>query len=284
MQYSKPEGVTIELYLVNGTADGVVTAELSNWNGKAIKVPRTKLQAYTHDDIKGTGVYFLFCEDNNGVYIGEAENVAERLFQHIRDYSSGKETFYWNSAVIFTGRDLNKAYIRYLENKLVEISRQNKNANLLTKKTYKNTVLKESQISTLDTFIYNVKILIRVLGYQVLEEAPTPENDTTYFYCQGNGVNARGFLSNKGFTILKDAKVSDHIAPSFETHGLSYFKLRQKLEKDGIVIDRVFQKNYEFSSPSAASSVIEGRPTNGNIEWKTEKGVKLKDFDTSAIN
>lgn len=31
-------GKTIELFLVNGTADSLVTAELSNWNGKAIKI------------------------------------------------------------------------------------------------------------------------------------------------------------------------------------------------------------------------------------------------------
>lgn len=30
-------GKSIELFLVNGTADSLITAELSNWNGKAIK-------------------------------------------------------------------------------------------------------------------------------------------------------------------------------------------------------------------------------------------------------
>lgn len=31
----------IELFLVNGTAESLTTAELSNWNGKAIKIPHT---------------------------------------------------------------------------------------------------------------------------------------------------------------------------------------------------------------------------------------------------
>lgn len=34
----------IELFLVNGTAESLVTAELSNWNGKAIKISRTEVQ------------------------------------------------------------------------------------------------------------------------------------------------------------------------------------------------------------------------------------------------
>ena len=40
-------GKAIELFLVNGTADSLITAELSNWNGKAIKIPRTEVSAVT---------------------------------------------------------------------------------------------------------------------------------------------------------------------------------------------------------------------------------------------
>ena len=39
-------GKTIELFLVNGTADSIITAELSNWNGKAIKIPRIEVIQY----------------------------------------------------------------------------------------------------------------------------------------------------------------------------------------------------------------------------------------------
>ena len=35
-------GKTIELFLVNGTVESLMTAELSNWNGKAIKSPVQK--------------------------------------------------------------------------------------------------------------------------------------------------------------------------------------------------------------------------------------------------
>lgn len=96
-------GKTIELFLVNGTAESLTTAELSNWNGRAVKIPRLEVADCNRDDVRAAGVYFLFCEEEDGtpaVYIGEAENVQERLIQHIRDYNSGKETYYWNTAVI----------------------------------------------------------------------------------------------------------------------------------------------------------------------------------------
>lgn len=38
-KYILTYGKSIELFLVNGTADSLITAELSNWNGKAIKIP-----------------------------------------------------------------------------------------------------------------------------------------------------------------------------------------------------------------------------------------------------
>lgn len=41
-------GKAIELFLVDGDANGLVTAELSNWNGKAIKIPRTDVKDCTH--------------------------------------------------------------------------------------------------------------------------------------------------------------------------------------------------------------------------------------------
>ena len=52
-------GKTIELFLVNGMAESLVTAELSNWNGKAIKIPRTEVQQCNRDDIKKCRGIFL---------------------------------------------------------------------------------------------------------------------------------------------------------------------------------------------------------------------------------
>ena len=274
-------GKSIELFLVNGTAESLVTAELSNWNGKSIKIPRTEIQGCNREDIKGAGVYFLFCQEDDGedsVYIGEAENVLERMAQHLRDYHAGKEKYYWNTAVIFVGRDLNKALIRYLENRLVEIARESNRYTVLTKNTYKNTVMKESQIAVMEEFIDNVKILISTLGYKVLVPAPQATNDTVYLYCKGSGAVAKGFVSSGGFTVLKDSIISDHIVPSLETRGKTYYILRNKLELDGTIVDRKFVKNYEFSAPSAASAVVLGHTSNGNVDWKTEDGIKLKDL------
>ena len=274
-------GKAIELFLVNGTAESLITAELSNWNGKAIKIPRTEISSCDRDDIKGVGVYFLICQEDDGtdsVYIGEAENVLDRLTQHLRDFQSGKEKYYWNTAVIFVGRDLNKALIRYLENHFVEIAKECGRYTVLTKNTYKNTILKEAQIASMEEFIDNVKILINTLGYKVLVPVPRATDDTIYLFCKGSGASAKGFVSAGGFTVLEGSTVSDHIVPSLETRGKTYYNLRNALVKEGIIVDRAFTRDYEFNAPSAASAVVLGHTSNGNVDWKTSEGVKLKDL------
>ena len=101
-----------ELFLVNGSADSLITAELSNWNGKAIKIPRIEVASCDRDDITQAGVYFLFCKEDDGpdsVYIGEAENVKERLCQHLRDYQADKETSFRTFASLCIDRQLYSA-------------------------------------------------------------------------------------------------------------------------------------------------------------------------------
>ena len=274
-------GKTIELFWVNGTSDGIVTAELSNWNGKGIKLPRTEVAQCQRSDVNEPGVYFLFCQEEDGedsVYIGEAENIKDRLMQHIRDYQSGKEKYYWNTAVVFVGRDLNKALIRYLENHLVEIATECAHCRLLTKNTYKNTVIKESQIASMEEFIDNIKVLSNAMGYKILESVPVATENTEYLYCKSGDANATGFVSAGGFTVLQGSKVSEHLVNSFKYRQKSYFDLRAKLETDGIIVDGAFVKNYEFSAPSAASSVVLGRSSNGKTDWKTQSGKKLSEI------
>lgn len=270
-------GKTIEMFLVDGTAEGIVTAELSNWNGKAIRLPRTEVQQCQRSDVEGVGIYFLFSKADDGgdaVYIGEAENILKRLKQHLADYQSGKEEYYWTTAVTFVGRDLNKALIRYLENRLVEDARACGRERVLTKATY-STILKESEIASMEEFIDNIKVLISALGHKTLTPVPKATDSTTYLYCKSGSASGKGFVTSSGFTVVSGSVVSDHTVPSMKTRGKSYYELRARLEEDGTIVDRVFKRDYEFSAPSAASAVILGRTSNGNVDWKTEAGIKL---------
>lgn len=281
-------GKTIELFLVNGTADSLITAELSNWNGKAIKIPRIEVAACSRDDISQAGVYFLFCKEDDGsdsVYIGEAENVKERLVQHLRDYQAEKEKYYWNTAVIFIGRDLNKALIRYLENRFVEIARNCKRYVVLTKNTYRNTVMKESQIAVMEEFVDNVKVLINALGYKVLDPLLQAGNDVTtsegeeLFIKSGNAA-ATGMVTSEGFVVLKGSTVNEKTSAKSLSAGIK--KLRDRLFAEGKVENMIMTEDILFSSSSAAADFVLGYSVSGPRTWKTKDGRTLKELEASV--
>lgn len=280
-------GKSIELFLVNGSADRLITAELSNWNGKAIKIPRIEVNDCDREDFKQPGVYFLFCKEDDGsesVYIGEAENVKERLVQHLRDYNSEKELYYWNTAVVFTGRDLNKALIRYLEHRFVTIARACKRYLVLTKNTYSKTVMKESQEAVMEEFIDNVKILISTLGYKVLDPMIQPKNETSTASDEtqelsmkmiNSGASGKGIVTAEGFVLFKGARVNKEHQKSLS---LGMRKLRDKILATDKIKDGVTVEDILFSSSSAAASFIVGCNLSGPLTWKTQEGRTLKEI------
>lgn len=282
-------GKVIELFLVNGTADSLITAELSNWNGMAVKIPRVELSSCNNDDITKPGVYFLFCKEDDGsdsVYIGEAKNVQERLKQHVRDYQSEKETYYWNTAVIFVGRDLNKAMIRYLENQFVQIARESKRYLVLTKNTYQNTVLKDSQKAVMEEFIDNVKTLINALGYKVLEplvqaDLQSRKIDDEVLYITSGSVNARGMVTSEGFVVLSGTTVNETTAQSLSPGML---KLRKDLLDSTKVENLTTIEDILFSSSSAAADFVLGYSASGPRSWKAKNGRTLKEIEISLSN
>lgn len=283
-------GKSIELFLVNGTADSLIIAELSNWNGKAIKIPRIEISSCNRDDITQAGVYFLFCKEDDGsdsVYIGEAENVKDRLVQHLRDYQSEKEKYYWSTAVVFIGRDLNKALIRYLENRFVEIARASKRYLVLTKNTYRNTVMKESQIAVMEEFVDNIKILINALGYKVLEpfaqgDSSTATVDDELLYITSGLVNATGKVTTEGFVVFAGATLNEKMSVRSLSAGMQ--KQRKKLFDSSKVNNLVTTEDILFSSSSAAADFILGYSVSGPKTWKTKDGRTLKELEDKQVD
>ena len=258
---------------------------------KSEKIPRIEVPTCKRADVCDAGVYFLFCKDDDGtdsVYIGEAENIKDRLIQHIHDSQSDKEKYYWNTAVLFTGRDLNKALIRYLENRLVEIARASKRYNVLTKNTYKNTVMKESQVSAMEEFITNVKILINALGYKVLEpiaeKAPVDSGDKTedVFYLAAGTASAKGVVTSEGFVLYKGAIINEKVSPKSVTPGI--LKLREKHASEGRIVDNITTEDILFNSSSSAAVFVFGYSVSGPQAWKRKDGKSLKEIELEDTN
>ena len=97
------------------------------------------------------------------------------------------------------------------------------------------------------------------------------------FVCRGSVVDAHGSTGpGSPFVVLRGSVVSSGMMPSLKSRTPSYYKLRCGLEKDGTIVNGVFTRDFEFASPSAASSVVTGRPSNGRLDWMTTDGRSLK--------
>ena len=273
---------TIQMYIFGGNPNGRIMSELSNWNGRVYKISRNEIGEFSkRNDAENTGVYFLFGKDDDNsetVYIGEAENIIARLRQHIKD----KE--YWNDCIVVISKDnlLNKAHVKYLENKFYLMAKEAARSTIINSNIPTCSSISEYDEAMLAEFLENTKLLVNTLGYKtfdsVEESTVNKENKNTVFeIVAARGANAKGVIVSDGFAVLKESVAASSTVTSFPK---SFERLRNKLLEQKIINDHfVFEKDYIFSSPSAAAAVVMGRSANGLLEWKTAAHVALKYYD-----
>ena len=275
-------GKSIRLFFVEGTADGRWMCELSNWTGKAYKIPRKYVKnSNDRPELTNTGIYFLFGKsddrDTYRVYIGEAENIYERLNSHL------KEKDFWHECVVFISKDnnLNKAHAKYLENRMYTIAKEAnryliENSNIPTQSS-----LSEADRAEMEEFIHNAKLLLNTLGHKFLEATELPSDsssETDIFSFEGRDYSATGATTSDGFVVFQNSIISKKANSSLRQ---SIINKRNELITQKIRDDNyTFTQDYTFSSPSTAASIISGSSTNGQISWKNKQGTTLKDYES----
>ena len=270
------------MFIFDGNPNGRIMCELSNWNGRVYKISRNELSEFSQRaDSENTGVYFLFGKDeenNDTVYIGEAEKMFSRLKQHLRDSE------YWNDCIVVISKDnlLNKAHVKYLENKFYMLA-QNAGRSIVINNTIPTcSSISEYDEAMLHEFINNAKLLVNTLGYKVfdtIEDTAVRQNDTEqYFFIKAaRGADAKGMIVSDGFAVMKGSTIAFSTVQSMSD---SLKKLRDSLIKKEI-IDKNFKltRDYIFTSPSLAAAIVMGRNANGRTEWKNEEHKSIKDIE-----
>lgn len=275
---------TIKLFLVHGDAKRLRTAELSNWTGKAVAGPRSELDGVlAREEATKSGVYFLSGIDSESgkpaVYVGEAESIRDRLRGHLdRDF--------WNHVVFFISKDenLTKAHIRYLEGRLIEQAKLAGRALVMNGQASRSK-LPESDREDMEIFLERIHQLMPVLGADaLLPIGSTPEGHTEKqsLVCEIKGLKATGHLTPAGFVVLKGSQAV--LKERAGAHRYPYtLASRKRLIEDGTLVpdgDRLkFTRDSEFSSPSAAATVVHGGSANGLLAWKNKDGKTLKELE-----
>jgi hypothetical protein len=278
-------GKTIKIFLIDGDPNGRMSCDLSSWSGKAYKIPRIKVKdCADRNDLVGTGVYLLFGKDEEGkdlVYIGEAESVFTRLKQHLTQKD------FWNETIVFISKDdnLNKAHVKYLENRLYDIAESAKRYKVQNPSIPTKSSISESDTAEMEEFLENIKMLVNTLGHKVFDEKrefKTKHKGDIFYIKAARGADGQGEPTSDGFVVLKGSKAAATIVNSMTP---SFITLRQRLIDQAVLIDKgeyyEFPEDYIFSSPSTAAVIVMGRNANGLTEWKQKDGKTLKDFESS---
>lgn len=276
---------TIKLFIVNGDPKRLRTAELSNWTGKAVAGPRSEFDiVLAREESRKPGVYFLTGIDpetgRNAVYVGEAECIRDRVKGHL-------DKDFWNNIVFFTSKDenLTKAHVRYLEGRLIELIKNVDRAEIKNNQS-SGAKLPESDLEDMEIFLEKIQQLLPVLGIEVL--VPTKVNVSSHheyevLSCEIKGLKATGQLTPNGIVVFAGSQAVLNERPSAKKYPWPV-NMRRQLKDQEILKENggylLFAKDTEFSSPSAAASVIHGGHANGLIAWRNRDGKTLKQLES----
>ena len=284
------QGRSIRLFLVDGTPNGLLTAEIMNWTGHVLTGPRSKLSELVQRPECGrTGIYFLVGPDPENslrplVYIGESDDVGTRLKQHNRPEEKGGKDF-WEKVCLVTSKDQNltKAHVKYLESLLIQSAGQVSRCKLINGTAHEYINLPESDRADMAFFMEQIRTVLPVLGLDFLREtshpsrpaesAPVTEPETSPRFTlevPRHGIRATGQEIDGEFYVFKGSLARG----SWVGTERGYQSLYNQLCEDGVLVEsdgtRIFNEDQSFSSPSAAAAVVSGRSANGRISWKAE--------------
>jgi hypothetical protein len=302
----RPAGRLVRLFLTEGSAHGIVVAEIGNWNGKALAAPRGRLpELLRRPEAARTGVYILLGPDPERVegllaYIGEADDIAARMRIHLR--SEAKDFFDRVVFLVSSDETLTKGHVRYLESRLIKLTEEAGSV-ALTNDTHPDFQrLPEADRVDMDLFLTQAAIVLPVLGCDLfrrrarastgpgLEPAGAASVDTSSpaFSFATAGAAATAHETGEGFVVLAGSTARRTPSGTFPA---GYRALRDRLRAEGQLVDGLspdllaFATDVTFTSPSAAASIVAARSASGPIEWKIPAtGQSYRDWRASQLD
>ena len=195
----------------------------------------------------------------------------------MKQHFSNKD--FWNWAVFFVTKDLslNKAHVKYLEARLLELAKTAKQCKLDNSGSSLKPTLSEAETADVESFLTDMRSIFPLLGLFVFEEQSQTKSEEFYFI-ETNEIKAKGYEDSRGFVVCKESqavKTTHRQTPHYAN------TRRCDLIQQGILAEKddcfVFTQDYAFGSPSTAASVLLMHSANGRTRWKTANGTSLKE-------
>jgi hypothetical protein len=212
-------GTSIRLYLADGRADGFRLVEKSNWTGLGLVSSRSDYpRARKRAEYGRPGVYLLTGPPSGNalkdqLYIGEADDVRERVDQHLK----GKD--FWTTVIAFTSKDenLNKAHVRYLEARLVQLATKAGRVGVLNGNAPAPPKLSEPDRADMEAYLREMLVILPVLGVVALEAIEAQAPESARLYLKGKNAQATGADTLEGFVVEAGSLARLASVPSIHT-------------------------------------------------------------------
>lgn len=298
-------GKSIRLFLTDGTPGGLVTAEIMNWTGHVIAARRDQLaELLDREEARRTGVYVLLGDDPEGIaglraYVGEGDDVSQRLRAHNRDELAGGKDF-WGRVLLMTSKDANltKAHVRYLEARLISLGGQAQRASFDNGTAPAPPALPEADVSDMEYYLDQVRIVLPIMGVNIFRgggiaasadlEVRKDSGDMSPVFklsVPRHGIAAQAQQIDGEFTV-RAGSLAQSAWRGTDRHP-GYAQLHTSLIDDGSLRGdgklAVFTRDVVFSSPSAAGAVVTGRACNGRTSWVAADGVTFGAWESRGV-
>jgi hypothetical protein len=276
----------ITILVTSGDPDGVRVVEKSNWSGRGVVFARTDLGLAQAEGIAAPGVYVLLGDDLDAsfegvVYVGEGEDVGKRLGSHQRDDS--KE--FWTHTVVFASKDsaLNKAHIRYLESRLIDLAHLARRMKVANSTRPLPPPMSAADLAEAEGFLVEMLAIFPVLGVSAFDRPTGREVAGVRYHLSGPEALGEGEDRNDGFLVFAGSTARIDETPSMSE---PFRRLRRRLVETGIFVEESgryrLTEDHLFNSPSTAAMALLARNANGRTEWRDAEGVTLKEHQTRA--
>ena len=167
-------------------------------------------------------------------------------------------------------------------------------------------ILSEADIAKMEAFLDNLLIVLPAVRVDMFIRRTRPpakpsspsqvlsptdgssrEEDAQRFILETkkHGLRATARLSDGEFIVEAGSRArAAWVGPV----GHNYAQLHAELVRAGTLkIDSgysIFTEDYVFKSPSAAAATVNGRPSNGQVEWRTENGgLTYRDWEARKL-
>jgi hypothetical protein len=286
------QGRTLKIYVRGNSARALRSIEVVNWSGKAYMGNKSHMKQLREiAEVAETGIYLLLNNnDETGlteIYIGETDTASQRIGQQTK-----KD--WWETFVVFIGRDLTKAHVRYLENKLYNLAKRSVSTlKVMNEGIPPGSKLPESDQCAMEEFASNIIFVVETMGLGLFpdeKECVTDSSDTAVskglgategmqfsmtlpkdFTPGGEQLKATMYVRNGSYILKAGSPIRKNHNPSMEGH--AYFGMRQQIVTSDAVTNTnnseviITNRDLEFKSPSAAGAIVRGRATNGRTNW-----------------